>query len=279
MTFAFLGFKSRLLVFSVNTLFHSIILILLFSVQQNQYTNPYFSKSIVSQYGQLKTSLSTRFSSNNFFYSHFIFLTICFFTIPFQPFLQMHLNPISTTQHSIHRKPPLVSVLHTMDITTTIASIAAETLSADDATQKYKNLCNTLISSQLADQAQTLMDHLITGNVPKTVSSPALNYLTAEIKRFKESDDLKTLCRYGVDKLKQFPNAFDRADANLKDCLSDLYIEEDEYLKAASTLAEIDLDRGSFDVLYKATINVRIAELFTDDSIGDVHKADVRELF
>ena len=48
----------------------------------------------------------------------------------------------------------------------------------------------------------------------------------------------------------------------------------DEYLKAASILAEIDLDRGSFDSLYKATINVRIAELFADDTIGDVNKAD-----
>jgi len=161
-----------------------------------------------------------------------------------------------------------------MDIQQHIASIAAETLSADAAIQKYKDLCDQLISSQLADQAQTLLDHLIVGNVPKTVSSPCLNYLTAEVKKLKENDDLGHLCRYGVEKLKQFPNAFDRSDANLKDCLCDLYVDAEEYLKAASILADINLERGSFDALYKATINVRIAELFADDSIGDVHKAD-----
>jgi COP9 signalosome complex subunit 4 len=161
-----------------------------------------------------------------------------------------------------------------MDIQMAISALNAETLSADEATQKYKDLCDSLIGSQLADQAQTLLDHLITGNVPKTVTSPSLNYLTEEIKKIKSNDELKTLCRYGVEKFRQFPNAFDRAEANLKDCLADLYIDEDEYLKAASILAEIDLERGSFDALYKATINVRIAEFFAHDSIGMVHKAD-----
>ena len=87
-------------------------------------------------------------------------------------------------------------------------------------------MCDQLISSQLTDQAQTLLDHLITGNVPKTVSSPALNYLTEEINKIKDNDALDTFCRYGIEKLKQFPNAFDKADANLKYCLSDLYIVE-----------------------------------------------------
>ena len=161
-----------------------------------------------------------------------------------------------------------------MDISHEIAAIAAETLPADLAIQKYKELCNSLVGSQLADQAQTLLDHLITGNVPKTVTSPSLNYLTEEIKKFKSNDELKSLCRYGLEKFRQFPNAFDRAEANLKGGLADLYIDEDEFLKAASVLAEIDLERGSFDAVYKGTINVRIAELFADDSIGDVHKAD-----
>ena len=161
-----------------------------------------------------------------------------------------------------------------MDINQEIAAINAETLPADEAIQKYKDLCNSLVGSQLADQAQTLLDHLITGNVPKTVTSPSLNYLTEEIKKFKSNDELKSLCRYGLEKFRQFPNAFDRAEANLKGGLADLYIDEDEFLSAASVLAEIDLERGSFDAVYKGTINVRIAELFADDSIGDVHKAD-----
>ena len=161
-----------------------------------------------------------------------------------------------------------------MDIQQVLLALTKENLNADEATSKYKELCTQLVSAQLADQAQTLLDHLITGNVPKTVSSPSLNFLTEQINKIDDNDALDTFCRYGIEKLKQFPNAFDKADANLKYCLSDLYITEDDYLKAASVLAEIDLDRGSFDNLYKATINVRIAELFADDTIGDVNKAD-----
>ena len=170
--------------------------------------------------------------------------------------------------------PPPSPRQHEMDIQQVLLALTKENLNADEATSKYKELCTQLVSAQLADQAQTLLDHLITGNVPKTVSSPSLNFLTEQINKIDDNDALDTFCRYGIEKLKQFPNAFDKADANLKYCLSDLYITEDDYLKAASVLAEIDLDRGSFDNLYKATINVRIAELFADDTIGDVNKAD-----
>ena len=172
-----------------------------------------------------------------------------------------------------------------MDISSTLAALSAETLSVDDAKNRYVALVDQLMDAQLCDQAQTLLDHLLNGNVPKTVSIPSLNYLTQSINKINDDDKLHTFCRYGVEKFKQIPNAFDQADANLKECLSEIYICEDDpetpaeerailYTKAAAVLTEIDLSRGCFDEKYKVNINVRIAALFADDAVGDVHKAD-----
>ena len=63
--------------------------------------------------------------------------------------------------------------------------------------------------------------------------------------------------------------------------LAECYLQEDCFAEAAETLARIDLSQtggSSSDkssALFKANINVRVAELFMDESVDDCGKADM----
>ncbi len=162
-----------------------------------------------------------------------------------------------------------------MDVSREIADIVGSGAASDAAVARYKDVAGRLVAGGLADQAQVLLDHLVSaGDVQALVARPSLDYLTQKIGELASQPDLKSFCLYGLEKIKQ-SGAFDASDATLKNHLAECYLQEDAFPEAAETLATIDISRGNFDDVYKANLNVRIAELFLDESVDDTGKADM----
>ncbi len=163
-----------------------------------------------------------------------------------------------------------------MDIRARISTIASSNLDIPSSVQEFNSLADELAHKKLFDQAQSLLDHLLEQSRGPLVSRPCLNHLTSLVGDITEGyhSEVKSFCQYGIEKLK-LRQGFDDANETLKRALVECYVAEAAYFDAAALLSTIDVESTETPVLQKALHYVRIAELFLDESVDDVHKAEL----
>jgi COP9 signalosome complex subunit 4 len=156
-----------------------------------------------------------------------------------------------------------------MDLSKSLEKIS-QISTTQDRLVAYKELVNECISKDVPDQIQHLIDHLMQENVQPVLSRPSMEYLCVEIGKLKD-EPLRALCQYAIAKIEPRVASFDVADETVKNHLSDILINEEDYCEAARVLGSINLEIGARNVSpeRKASMYIKIAELYlqADDTV------------
>ncbi|KAF0720080.1 Aste57867_580 [Aphanomyces stellatus] len=131
----------------------------------------------------------------------------------------------------------------------------------------YKDLLDTSILD--FPTLKTLLDHVLEESVQLVVSRGILTHLVSILGRIDPElhswkKDLLVNC---LIKIKPRILSFEEADVILREALCDMYMDEEEYIEAAKTLAAINLESSArqYTDEQKAEKYVKIAELYLQE--------------
>ncbi|CAK0738357.1 hypothetical protein CVIRNUC_001031 [Coccomyxa viridis] len=133
--------------------------------------------------------------------------------------------------------------------------------------EQYRILLNGILASGSSEECQSFVDHMLSDNVPLVVSRQLLGAFTNEIKGKLLRDVHKEIATFTLDKLQPRVVSYEEQVTSLREQLADVLIDEEDWNKAAKTLAGIDLDSGMrlVDDEYKLRQNIKIAMLYLED--------------
>lgn len=132
--------------------------------------------------------------------------------------------------------------------------------------EQYKALLSDYLGSSSLAECRVFVDHLVSDQVPLVMSRQLLQHFATEINALP-MDVQKALAQYALERVQPRVVSFEEQVAVIREKLAAVHEQEEEWSKAAQTLAGIDLDSGmrQLDNEYKLAKNIKISMLFLED--------------
>lgn len=132
--------------------------------------------------------------------------------------------------------------------------------------EQYRSLLQQVLATGSVDSTQTLIDHLLSDEVPLVVSRQVIQALAQDVSKLP-SEAHKAISIYTLEKLQPRVVSFEEAVTVLREDLAAVLEEEEDWSRAAQTLAGIDLESGvrQLDPQYKLGKSIKIAMLYLED--------------
>eukprot|EP00199_Chlamydomonas_sp_CCMP681_P002109 CAMPEP_0119103228 /NCGR_PEP_ID=MMETSP1180-20130426/1720_1 /TAXON_ID=3052 ORGANISM="Chlamydomonas cf sp, Strain CCMP681" /NCGR_SAMPLE_ID=MMETSP1180 /ASSEMBLY_ACC=CAM_ASM_000741 /LENGTH=388 /DNA_ID=CAMNT_0007087677 /DNA_START=29 /DNA_END=1195 /DNA_ORIENTATION=+ len=143
-----------------------------------------------------------------------------------------------------------------------IAGNPDQKLRADE----YRSVLADVIAAASVELCKQFVDHMLLDIVPLVISRALLMTFAAEVGKMP-ADVHKATAAYALEKLQPRVVSFEDSAIKLREDLASALEREEEWAKAAHTLAGIDLDTGTrnLDPIYKLSKHIKIAMLFLED--------------
>ncbi|KAH7439958.1 hypothetical protein KP509_04G084400 [Ceratopteris richardii] len=143
---------------------------------------------------------------------------------------------------------------------------AAATSDQRQKIEQYKLLLSTVISTSNVANAKAFIDHMVSDEVPLVASRQLLQMFAQDlVKMFPEAH--KEVALYALNQIQPRVVSFEEQVAVIREGLAEVYVDEEEWSKAAQMLSGIDLESGIrvLDDTYKLSKCVKIAQLYLED--------------
>ncbi|KAK9863293.1 hypothetical protein WJX84_010863 [Apatococcus fuscideae] len=140
--------------------------------------------------------------------------------------------------------------------------------------EQYRLVLETIIAQGSAIDCKCFVNHMVSDAVPLVVSRQLLSTFSQAISRLSPQTH-KAVATHTLEKLQPRVVSFEEQVTTLREHLANLLEEEEDWSRAAQTLAGIDLDSGmrTLDGEYKLSKNIKIAMLYLEDD--DAVKAEM----
>ncbi|KAL3698309.1 hypothetical protein R1sor_012385 [Riccia sorocarpa] len=150
-----------------------------------------------------------------------------------------------------------------------IESALQSAASISDQKQKidqYKLLLSSIISTNNVGSAKAFIDHMVTDEVPLVASRQLLQTFAQDLNKL-EPEAHKEVAQYALAQIQPRVVSFEEQVSIIREGLAELYVNEEQWSKAAQMLSGIDLDSGirMLDDTYKLAKCVKIALLYLED--------------
>uniref|UniRef100_A0A7S4BDF1 COP9 signalosome complex subunit 4 n=1 Tax=Chrysotila carterae TaxID=13221 RepID=A0A7S4BDF1_CHRCT len=132
--------------------------------------------------------------------------------------------------------------------------------------ERYKELLREYMSKHLLPQLKPLLEHLLHDEVPLVVSRQILGELASSLHTLP-AEQLKEVGLFVLERSAARAVSFEEQVSSIRESLSKVYEEEEDWSKAAKMLAGIPLDSGIrvLDDNYKVEKYIQIAMLYLQD--------------
>lgn len=140
--------------------------------------------------------------------------------------------------------------------------------------EQYRGALDQIVASKDASAANAFVDHMLSDDVPLVISRQLLQMFAQEIAKLPPEVH-QPVSIYALEKIQPRVVSFEEQVTMLRENLADVLEKEEQWSKAAQTLAGIDLDSGNrvVDAAYRLSKSVKIAMLYLEDD--DPVNADV----
>lgn len=148
----------------------------------------------------------------------------------------------------------------------TLAQIAAGGADQKTKIEQYKGVLGSLIAAADASGMCAFVDHMLTDDVPLVVSRQVLQHFATDFRQLP-GDAVKAVGTHALDRIQPRVVSFEEQVSIIRETLAALFETEEDWSRAAQTLAGIDLDSGNrvLDDTYKFEKCVKIAMLYLED--------------
>lgn len=142
----------------------------------------------------------------------------------------------------------------------------ASNLDQKQRQEQYKEALAGILSRGSSDECKAFVDHLLSDQVPLVMGRQLLQHFADRVKALP-AEEQKALCTYTLERVQPRVVSFEEQAALIRERLAELHEAEEDWSKAAQTLAGIDLDSGmrQLGADYKLAKVVKIAMLFLED--------------
>ncbi|KAL2644894.1 hypothetical protein R1flu_012481 [Riccia fluitans] len=131
---------------------------------------------------------------------------------------------------------------------------------------QYKLLLSSIISTNNVASAKAFIDHMVTDEVPLVASRQLLQIFAQDLNKL-EPEAHKEVAQYALAQIQPRVVSFEEQVSIIREGLAELYVNEEQWSKAAQMLSGIDLDSGirMLDDTYKLAKCVKIGLLYLED--------------
>ncbi|KAK9815676.1 hypothetical protein WJX72_007876 [[Myrmecia] bisecta] len=132
--------------------------------------------------------------------------------------------------------------------------------------EQYKAALQSILAKGEVAQCESFVDHMLSEGVPLVVSRQLMAVFAQEIAKLP-ADTHKEVAQYTLRKIQPRVVSYEEQVTVVRTNLAQLLEEEEDWSKAAQTLAGIDLDSGmrQLDAEYRLSTNIKIAMLHLED--------------
>lgn len=132
--------------------------------------------------------------------------------------------------------------------------------------EQYKLLLSSIISTNNVVHAKGFVDHMVSDEVPLVASRQLLQAFAQDLIKM-DSEAHKDVAQYALMQIQPRVVSFEEQVSVIREGLAELYVNEEEWSKAAQMLSGIDLESGIriLDDTYKLSKCVKIALLYLED--------------
>lgn len=133
-------------------------------------------------------------------------------------------------------------------------------------TEQYRSALHTFLASGHVEACKAFVDHMLTDDVPLVISRQLLQVFAQEICKLPAAVH-RPVASYALEHIQPRVVSFEEPVTHLRENLALLLEREEDWSRAAQTLAGIDLDSGlrNVDTQYKLSKNIKIAMLYLED--------------
>lgn len=136
-----------------------------------------------------------------------------------------------------------------------------------ERTDRYKELCEELVSGGNEESLKSFVDHMVREEVPQVVSRGVLAHFAQTFGAHLRGDLKESIGMHTIQKIQPRVTSFEEADNVIRNVLFDYFLEEESFKQAAHVLSGINVESGAriFPDGEKADHYVKIAEAFLAD--------------
>ncbi|MCO5588682.1 hypothetical protein L7F22_042641 [Adiantum nelumboides] len=132
--------------------------------------------------------------------------------------------------------------------------------------EQYKFLLSSIISTNNVSHAKAFVDHMVSDEVALVASRQLLQTFAQDLVKL-DPEAHKEVAQYALMQIQPRVVSFEEQVSVIREGLAELYVNEEEWSKAAQMLSGIDLESGirMLDDTYKLSKCVKIALLYLED--------------
>lgn len=132
--------------------------------------------------------------------------------------------------------------------------------------EKYRAALDQAVASGEAQACKQFVEHVLSDAVPLVLSRQLLLAFAQSLKRLPVEVQ-QSVATYTLEKVQPRAVSYEEQVMLIREQLSEVYQQQEEWSKAAQALAGIDLDSGMrvLDAEYKLQKNIQIAMLYLED--------------
>ncbi|KAI3437752.1 hypothetical protein D9Q98_000200 [Chlorella vulgaris] len=144
--------------------------------------------------------------------------------------------------------------------------VAAADIDQKTKSDQYRGILEQAVSQGDAAACRRFVDHVLSDAVPLVLSRQLLLAFSQRLQQLAP-DVQQEVSTYALEKVQPRAVSYEEQVSAIREQLSALYEQQEEWSKAAHTLAGIDLDSGMrlLDAEFKLATNIKIAMLFLED--------------
>ncbi|MCO5547261.1 hypothetical protein L7F22_000706 [Adiantum nelumboides] len=131
--------------------------------------------------------------------------------------------------------------------------------------EQYKFLLSSIISTNNVSHAKAFVDHMVSDEVALVASRQLLQTFAQDLVKL-DPEAHKEVAQYALMQIQPRVVSFEEQVSVIREGLAELYVNEEEWSKAAQMLSGIDLESGirMLDDTYKLSKCVKIALLYLE---------------